>query len=211
MITLFVSLFTISFKLTSSVTMFLISCFTAHSQVNIVRMDSTGHAYIGSVTALDSIAAKKNVADSGRSISNYVTGYSLNKVRDSLQANIQAGNVVFNNTPNRSLSTTGSNNTFTVSATKKARLFYTINFAFALALTTSNGYVQLDYSVDAGANWITVGSVSSVYSVAVTLTGNSDAVLSGEIPAGALVRLYRINNTNVTVTAPTTKQLEVSY
>lgn len=117
----------------------------------------------------------------------------------------------FNASPSRSLSTTGSNNTFTISSTKNARVKYTINFAFALTLSTSNGYVELDYSTDAGSTWNIVSSVSSVYSLSVTLSGNSDNVLSGEIPSGALVRLYRINATNVTITAPTTKQQEVTY
>jgi len=117
----------------------------------------------------------------------------------------------FNTAPSRLLSTTGSNNTFTISSTKNARAHYTINFAFALTLTTSNGYVQLDYSTDGGTTWITCGSVSNVFSLAVTLTGNQDQELSGEIPANALCRLYRINATNVTVTAPTTKQLEITY
>lgn len=122
-----------------------------------------------------------------------------------------ATNASFNSAPARALSTTGSNNTYTISATKNARVHYTVNFAFALTLTTSNGYVQLDYSTDGGSNWITCGSVSSVYSLSVTLTGNTDSELVGEIPANALVRLYRINATNVTITAPTTKQLEVTY
>lgn len=117
--------------------------------------------------------------------------------------------VTFNSSPGRSLSTTGSNNTFTISATKNARVNYTINFAVALALVTSNGVVSLDYSTNGGSSWTSVSSVSNAYTVALTLTGNWDNNLSGEIPAGALVRIYRSSASNVTITL--TKQQEVTY
>lgn len=117
----------------------------------------------------------------------------------------------FNATPARVLSTTGSNNTFTISTTKPARVNYTVNFSIALLAAASNGIVTLDYSTDSGSTWITAGSVSQQYSVAITLTTNQDNNLSGEIPANALVRIYRSTATNCTVTLPTTKQQEVTY
>lgn len=58
-------------------------------------------------------------------------------------------------------------------------------------------------------NTIPVASVSNAYTVALTLAGNWDNVLAGEIPANALVRIYRSANSNVTVTL--TKQEEVTY
>lgn len=111
-----------------------------------------------------------------------------------------AVNTSFNSAPGRSLSTTGSNNTFTVSATRTARVQYTINFSVALIAALSNGVVSLDFSTDGGSNWTTLCSVSQQYSVAVSLTMNQDQILSAEIPANALVRIYRSANTNCTVT-----------
>lgn len=174
--------------------------------VTSVGITSTDFAVSGSpVTSSGNITANLNT--SGITAGTYNASVTYNN-----KGIATAGtNASFNTTPARTLSTTGSNNTFTISASKNARAHYTINFAYALTLTTSNGYVELDYSLDGGTTWITCGSVSSVYSVSVTLTGNTDAELTGEIPAGALVRLYRINATNCTITLPTTKQLEITY
>lgn len=115
----------------------------------------------------------------------------------------------FNSNPARALSTTGTNNTFVISSTNDTRVNYTINFSVSLVLTTSNGVVSLDYSIDGGANWISVSSVSQAYLVSITLTTNGDTNLSGEIPAGARVRIYRSTATNCTVAL--TKQQEVTY
>lgn len=119
------------------------------------------------------------------------------------------GTVAFN-TPSRSLSTNGSNNTFTISATKNARVTYSVNFSIALLVALSNGVVSLDYSTNGGSSWTTVCTASQQYSVAVSLTMNGDQVLSGDIPAGALVRLYRSANTNCTITLRSYQQ-EVLY
>jgi len=108
--------------------------------------------------------------------------------------------MTMNNAPGRTLSTTGSNNTFTISTTKCTSVAYTVNFSAALTLGTSNGRVQLDVSLDGGSNWITISSVSQVFGVSVTITTNQDLVLAGMVPANALVRIYRINNAGVTVT-----------
>lgn len=115
----------------------------------------------------------------------------------------------FNAAPGRSLSTTGSNNTFTISSTNNARVYYTVNFSIALIAAASNGFVALDYSTNAGSTWVNAADVSQVYSVAVSLTNNVDNVLSGEIPAGALVRIYRSSNTNTTISLG--RQEEVTY
>ena len=108
--------------------------------------------------------------------------------------------MTMNNSPGRTLSTTGSNNTFTISTTKCTAVAYTVNFSAALTLGTSNGRVQLDVSLDGGSNWLTLSSVSQVFGVSVTITTNQDLVLAGMVPANALVRIYRINNAGVTVT-----------
>lgn len=113
-------------------------------------------------------------------------------------------------TPTRSLSTTGSNNTYTISTTRNALATYIINFSAALTLTTSNGKVTLDYSLNGGSTWVTVASVSQVFGVSITITTNTDNVLSGMIPANALVRINRVTNTNVTI-ALSANQQEVLF
>jgi hypothetical protein len=124
--------------------------------------------------------------------------------KDSIRASMDP----VSHTVNRSLSTTGSNNTFTVSSAKGAWVAYTVNFAIALTLTTSNGVVDLDFSTNGGSTWTTVSSVSQAYTLAVTLTNNNNQVLAGFIPKGALVRLNRVSNTNVTITLPSNKSQE---
>lgn len=114
----------------------------------------------------------------------------------------------FNSSPGRALSTTGTNNTFVISASNDVRVVYTINFSIALLAALSNGVVSLDYSTDGGANWVPISSVSQAYSVAITLTMNGDQTLVGTIPAGARVRIYRSTATNCTITL--TKQQEVT-
>jgi hypothetical protein len=118
-----------------------------------------------------------------------------------------AVNITYN-TPTRVLSTTGSNNTFTISATKGARVNYTINFSVSLLLSNSNGQVDLDYSTDGGSNWINVSSISLVYGGSISVTSNENKILSGEIPPNALARLNRSQNTNTTITL-TARQQEV--
>lgn len=120
----------------------------------------------------------------------------------------------FNPTPGRVLSTTGSNNTFTISTTRNARVTYTVNIGVALTLLpplTSNAVISLDYSLDNGSTWITVCRATQSYGVAVTLTTASDYVLSGDIPANALVRIYRSATTGATVSIISNAQQEVTY
>lgn len=102
-------------------------------------------------------------------------------------------------TPARTLSTTGANNTFTVSATRPCFVSYSINIAYALVLTTSAGLVDLDYSINGGSSWVPVASVSNAISIAITLSGNSSAIVCGWVPANALVRINRVTNTNTTI------------
>lgn len=102
--------------------------------------------------------------------------------------------------PGRLISTTGSDNTFTINTQKCATVYYTVNFSAALVLTTSNGKVTLDISMDGGSTWTTIASVSQVFGASVTINTNQDMILTGMIPAGALVRINRTNNTNVTIT-----------
>lgn len=179
-------------------------------------------------------AARFNTAFAAKSTTDLAEGTNLyftnarSRAALSLTTNGTSGATTYNNStgvlnvpvyssaptfsqPSRSLSTTGSNNTFTISSTLPARVYYTINFTYALTLTTSNGQVDLDYSLNGGSTWVNVTSVSNVYSLAVTLSGNTNSVLSGEVPANALVRINRVSNSNSTVSIVSLKQLEVTY
>src|ERR1700749_1192042 len=82
--------------------------------------------------------------------------------------------VSVNSSPGRTLSTTGSNNTFTINTGRFASVAYTVNFSAALTLGTSNGRVTLDYSLDGGTTWITVSSASQVFGISVTITTNQN-------------------------------------
>ena len=105
-----------------------------------------------------------------------------------------------NASPGRSLSTTGSNNTFVISTSRFAMASYTVNFSASLTLGTSNGKVELDYSLDGGTTWTTVASVSQVFGISITITTNQNLVLNGIIPPNALVRIYSITASSVTIT-----------
>lgn len=141
-----------------------------------------------------------------RSLLSAGTGISYNNITGVITNTAPAQTPSFNPTPSRSLSTTGSNNTFTISSTRAAHVTYTINFSVALVLAVSNGAVELDYSLDGGSNWIPVSRVSQVFGVSITITTNGDNVLSGDIPANALVRINRTANSNCTVTLTTRQQ-----
>lgn len=157
----------------------------------------------GDVTGSGATAITTTLANSGVTAGTYNGPYTVN-VKGLVTS---ATNITFN-TPSRSLSTTGSNNTFTVSTTKAARVYYTINFSVSLLLSNSNGQVDLDYSTDGGSNWINVSSVSQVFGNGSSITTNQNMILSGEIPPNALVRLNRSQNTNVTINL-TARQQEV--
>lgn len=172
--------------------------------VSSVGLTSSDFSISGSpITSTGSFTANLNT--SGVTAGTYNSSYIVN----SKGIVTGATNASFNSAPGRVFSTTGTNNTFTISSTKNARVHYTVNFSIALLAAASNAVVALDYSTDGGTTWTTVSDISQVYSVAITLTNNIDNILSGEIPAGALVRIYRSSNTNATVTLG--RQQEIIY
>jgi hypothetical protein len=84
--------------------------------------------------------------------------------------------------------------TFTVSSTKQAFVNYNVTISCTATIgSASTGSVALQYSVDAGSNWITVGTVSNSNTVTLAIVLNSVQVsgyqLSGYIPTNALVRM----------------------
>lgn len=163
--------------------------------VTSVGITGTDFSISGSpVTGSGSVAMA--LAASGVSAGNY-SGVTV-----TAKGIVTAGtNRSFNSAPGRALSTTGSNNTYTISSTRDAHVSYTISFAAAITLTTSNGIVNLDYSTNAGSTWTTIASVSQAFLIAVTISASQNLVLAGMIPAGALVRINEATVTNVTITA----------
>lgn len=97
---------------------------------------------------------------------------------------------VFNNNVARTL-----NSNYTISTTRDAD----VNYSVALSVTnpllagTSTASAFLEYSTDGGTNWITVSQVANAssvgLSVTIAITLPNTVILSGKIPANALVRI----------------------
>lgn len=102
----------------------------------------------------------------------------------------------FNNNVARTL-----NSNFTVSASQPSRLTYSLNVAWSVtALLSSASSAFLEYSTNGGSTWITVSQASrNLGALTLGLSGNDDLNLTGEVPAGALVRI-RTTSTNSTIT-----------
>lgn len=116
----------------------------------------------------------------------------------------------FNSSTGRSISTNGTSNTYVISGTKNARVTYTVRFSVNLnGLVASQGLVNLDYTLD-GSTWITVCEAYQEFVLGIIINTTQAQVISGDIPAGATVRIHRTTATNVTVTL-SSKQQEVIY
>lgn len=82
------------------------------------------------------------------------------------------------------------NSAFTISSTLPAAVSYTVRIAYSVTiLLGSTGSVSLQYSINGGTTYTTVSTVSNNIVLGLALSGYNDYVLSGEIPAGALVKL----------------------
>lgn len=94
---------------------------------------------------------------------------------------------------------------FVVSTTKSSTVHYNINIACVAEVgADAEGGVLLQYSTDAGANWVDCGELKNSISVSVApaLTSSSSisGVISWEIPIGASVRISNTISGNATVT-----------
>lgn len=90
------------------------------------------------------------------------------------------------------------NSNYTISATKHARVSYSVNVSWNLAaLLSGNATAFLEYSTNAGSTWTTVNQVSKSIGL-LTFAGADDLNLVGEIPANGLVRI-RTTASNMTV------------
>lgn len=98
------------------------------------------------------------------------------------------------------------NTNFTVSSTKMAFVTYSVTCSATNPLlagsSTANAF--LEYSINSGANWVTVSQQSATSSVAlavaVAITQAQTAPISGWVPANALVRLRTTTTGTATVT-----------
>ena len=97
--------------------------------------------------------------------------------------------------PTASSATRTLNSNFTISSTKQAIVNYSVSLSATnpLIAGTSSAAAYLEYSTNAGSSWIPVsdGLVSSGVgvAVAVAITNTQTQILSGVIPANALVRI----------------------
>ena len=104
--------------------------------------------------------------------------------------NATATSRVFNNNVARSV-----NSNYTISATRDVLCTYSISISVTnpLLAGSSSGSAFLEYSTNAGSTWNTVSQVTNASSVAlavtIALTQPNTFVLSGPVPANALVRI----------------------
>lgn len=98
------------------------------------------------------------------------------------------------------------NSNFTVSSSKNAFVTYTVTCSVTnpLLAGSSTASVFLEYSTNGGSSWVTVSQQSATSSVAlavsVSLTQSQTNVVSGYIPANALVRLRSTTSGTASVT-----------
>lgn len=90
------------------------------------------------------------------------------------------------------------NTNYTVSASQRARLYYSVNISWNIAaLLSGSGSAFLEYSTNGGSSWVIINQVSKSIGL-LTFAGADDMNLNGEVPANALVRI-RTSSTNMTV------------
>lgn len=108
--------------------------------------------------------------------------------------------------PTPTVVTRALNTNYTISTTKQADVFYSVTSTATnpLLAGTSSGNAYLEYSTNSGSTWIGVSQVGNSngvgLAVAVALTNGQTSVLSGTIPANALVRIRTVVNGSATVT-----------
>lgn len=103
--------------------------------------------------------------------------------------------------------------TYTISTTKQANVSYTIKVSCTATIgSNSDGKVALQYSTNSGSTWIDVGEVenSNTVTLAVVLQSVTiqTGIISGNIPANALVRM---NTTTVGTTTVTYVRGQETY
>lgn len=134
-------------------------------------------------------------------------GYQMTATRQAAKLAVigasNIGTIVFDSKQSIPTRSIGSN--YTISTVKNARVYYKVRIAYSVtAVLASVGSVKLRYSTDAGSTWIEVSEVGISIDAGLVISGYDDLILSGEIPAGALVLITKAE-TNTTITIGTTQ------
>jgi len=104
------------------------------------------------------------------------------------------------------------NTNYTIS-TKQAQVYYAVPVTATnpLLVGTSIGTAYLEYSINAGSTWTTATTISSSssvgLSVTIALTTGGNNVLSGVVPANALVRVRTVVTGTATVGSVTGQEI----
>jgi hypothetical protein len=129
------------------------------------------------------------------------TGISVSGSYPSFTISNTSATPTITNSVSRSL-----NSNFTVSSSKNAYVTYTVACSATnpLLAGSSTANVYLEYSTNGGSSWVSVSQQSITSSVAlavsVALTQSQTNVVSGYIPANALVRLRSTTSGTASVT-----------
>lgn len=98
------------------------------------------------------------------------------------------------------------NSNFTISTTKQVKVNYSVTCSVTnpLVAGSSTASVFLEYSINGGSTWLLLSQNSSTSSVAlavaVAITNIQTSVLTGEVPANALVRIRSTTSGTASVT-----------
>lgn len=163
-----------------------------HTQIMGWNPDTSRTTIMGRGTGIDIISGNlvntaPNITQTLSQVGNTVT---LSNGGGSFNLPASATARTFNNNVSRAL-----NSNFTISTTRDASVSYSVSLSCTnpLLVGSSSANAFLEYSTDSGSTWITVSDVSNASSVAIAvtiaLTQPNKFVLSGMIPANALVRI----------------------
>jgi hypothetical protein len=178
----------------------------------VYKADSAQHNGIHSFTVLSSAFVKNTQPPQivGSDLFGHIYSYNINNlvsssmITSALGYTPAAASTISNTLPTRTL-----NSNFTISS-QRARVYYPIRIAYSITtLLGSTGSATLQYSTNGGSSWISFPPVSNSLNLGLALTGYNDFVLSGDIPASALVRITTASS-NATVTIRTEQQ-EILY